>query len=91
MPINSDEQMEICGIINKVPNFTLGRQPRFFCEKFPPPKKIFSTNQLISTNNIPINSAQQAKTCGNLKNVHNFILGEQLENFHKINTLLNNF
>ena len=46
--------------------------------------------QPILTCNIPINSARQAKTYGNIKNSPNFILGEQWGNFQK-NTTLNNF
>jgi hypothetical protein len=55
------------------------------------PKNNFSTNEPISTNNIPIDSARQAETHRNFKNFSKFVLGEQSGNFREKSTPLNNF
>jgi hypothetical protein len=44
-------------------------------------KNNFSTNEPISTNNILIDSAQQAETHRNFENFSKFVLGEQSGNF----------
>jgi hypothetical protein len=59
--INSGRQAEKCRIIRRVPNFMLGEQPGTFCVKNTTKKELL-TNELIPTNNILINSAQQAET-----------------------------
>jgi hypothetical protein len=57
---------EKSGIIEKVPNSTLGEQPGLFREKYP--QNNFSTNEPISTNNMPIDSARQPETHKNFEN-----------------------
>jgi hypothetical protein len=48
----------------------------------------FSTVRPIFTKSIPIDPAQQLFKYGNIKNVPNFILGEQLGNFHKTTPII---
>jgi hypothetical protein len=47
------------------------------------PQNNFSTIEPIFTNNTPIDSAQQAKTHGNIQNSPRFHLGEKPGNFHE--------
>jgi hypothetical protein len=76
--------------VQKLPNFMLGEQQgSYFCEKST--QKKFSTNEPIFTNNIPIDSAQQAETIETSKNFQNSFLGEQWGNFREKTTPWNNF
>jgi hypothetical protein len=50
-------------------------------------EKIYPLNNLLTvqpifTSNILVDSAQQVEECENIKNVANFIAGEQPGNFH---------
>jgi hypothetical protein len=51
----------------------------------------FQTNEPISSNNKSIDSAQQAETHRNLKNISKFVLGKQAENLREKIPLLKNF
>jgi hypothetical protein len=55
------------------------------------PQNNFSTNEPIFTNNIPIDSARQAKTHRYFNNFSKFASGEQSGVIHEISTPLNNF
>jgi hypothetical protein len=70
-------------VIKKVPNFT---QPGIFCEKT---KHNFSTNEQISTNMIPIDSAQQAQKQKTSKNFQ-YLIQVTTGDFSRKNAPLNN-